>query len=139
MRHHSYIFLILFLFWFQGSKSFGQTRFIHTPFLNNNLINFFPKYTSNHNFFVSFNDSTQKTNSAGSQTLRFFIITVGAFPLVYLISYPIIIASTRQNNWSQNKQILTAMAVSGGISLSISLIDLFIGMGKKESRGYSAI
>jgi hypothetical protein len=70
--------------------------------------------------------------------LRFFIIAVGTFPLAYLISYPIILLAT-QNRWDNNRQITTALAIAGGISGGVSLLDLFLGLAKKDEDIYAAI
>ncbi|NIZ19512.1 hypothetical protein [Entomospira culicis] len=70
--------------------------------------------------------------------VRFFIIGIGTFPLVYLISYPIVLFST-QNSWTMNQQITTSLAIAGGVSFTVSLIDLFLGFRKKGQYEYPAI
>ncbi|NIZ47575.1 hypothetical protein PVA44_00005 [Entomospira nematocerorum] len=80
--------------------------------------------------------TVKNTPSHMHPALRFFIISVGTFPLAYLLTYPIVALSTK-NSWSTNRQITTTLAVSAGLSVTVSLIDLILGFTNRKKNEYS--
>jgi hypothetical protein len=79
-----------------------------------------------------------KKSGAVHPALRFLIIGIGTFPLVYLVTQPLVIAFT-QGNWPINQQITTSLAITGGISFTVSLIDFFLGFRQRNTLPYEAI
>ncbi|NIZ39906.1 hypothetical protein PVA45_00005 [Entomospira entomophila] len=86
-----------------------------------------------------YNDYATMSTKSGSRgihpALRFFIISIGTFPLAYLLTYPIISLSTN-NSWSMNRQITTTLAISAGLSVTVSLIDLIRGFTNRKKNEY---